>query len=170
MAFLKGVTLYLVMGDGGLLHERSDWGDQVDGVIHILDQLFGVGALAHRGLPPFIGGLCGDRSPHRTTMTQTKCCPILHFGLWWLHLPVCTIPLDWFTSWEERWILQHRTLTPVVDISVIRQLHTKQSFVKFQEFLSFQFLDRVVGISVASQRQAAQCLLSRRPEIPQCSY
>ena len=50
------------------------------------DQLFGVGALAHRGLPPFIGGLCGDHSPHRTTMTQTKCCPILHFGLWWLHL------------------------------------------------------------------------------------
>ena len=40
MAFLKGVTLYLVMGDEGLLHERSDWGDQVDGVIHILDQLF----------------------------------------------------------------------------------------------------------------------------------
>ena len=67
---------------------RSDWSDQVDGVIHILYQLFGVGALAHRGLPPFIGGLCGDHSPHRTTMTQTKCCPILHFGLWWLHLPV----------------------------------------------------------------------------------
>ena len=62
-----------------------------------------------------------------------------------------------FTSWKERWILH-------------RQLHTKQSFVKFQEDLSFQFLDRVVGISVASQRQAAQCLLPRRPEIPQCSY
>ena len=52
LAVLKGVTLYLVMDDGGLLHERSDWGDQVDGVIHILDQLFGVGALAPRGLPP----------------------------------------------------------------------------------------------------------------------
>ena len=36
--------------------------------------------------PPFTRGLCGDLSPHRTTMTQTKCCPILHFGLWWLHL------------------------------------------------------------------------------------
>ena len=70
LAFLKGVTLYLVMGDGGSLHERSDWGDQVDGVIHNLYQLFGVGALAHRGLPPFTGGLCGDHSPHRTTMTQ----------------------------------------------------------------------------------------------------
>ena len=122
------------------------------------------------GSSPFIGGLCGDHSPHRTTVTQTKRRPILHFGLWWLHLPVSTIPLDWFTSWKERWILQHRTLTPVVDISVIRQLHTKQSFVKFQEVLSFQLLDRVVGISVASQRQAAQCLLPRRPEIPQCSY
>ena len=28
MAFLKGVTLYLVMDNGGSLHERSDWGDQ----------------------------------------------------------------------------------------------------------------------------------------------
>ena len=46
-------------------------------------QLFGVGALAHRGLPPLIGGLCGDHSPHRTTMTQTKRCPIFQFGLWW---------------------------------------------------------------------------------------
>ena len=36
---------------------------------HNLDQLFGVGALAHRGLHLFIGGLCGDHSPHRTTMT-----------------------------------------------------------------------------------------------------
>ena len=47
------------------------------------DQLFGVGALAHRGLLPFIGGLCGDHSPHRTTMTQTKRCPIFKFGSWW---------------------------------------------------------------------------------------
>ena len=29
--------------------------------------------------PPFIGGLCGDHSPHRTTMTQTKCCSIFAF-------------------------------------------------------------------------------------------
>ena len=28
LAFLKGVTLYLVMGDGGSLHERCDWGHQ----------------------------------------------------------------------------------------------------------------------------------------------
>ena len=47
------------------------------------DRLFGVGALAPRGLPPFIGGLCGDHSPHRTTMTQTKRCPIFKFGSWW---------------------------------------------------------------------------------------
>ena len=43
------------------------------------DRLFGVGALAPRGLP-FIGGLCGDLSPHRTTMTQTKRCPNFKFG------------------------------------------------------------------------------------------
>ena len=49
----------------------------------MLDQLFGVGALAHRGLFPLTGGLCVDLSPHRTTMTQTKCCPILHFWSWW---------------------------------------------------------------------------------------
>ena len=79
LTFLKGVTLYLVMGDGESLHERSDWADQVDAVIHNLYQLFGVGALAPRGLPSFIGGLCGDHSPHRTTMTQTKCCPIFAF-------------------------------------------------------------------------------------------
>ena len=62
LTFLQGVTLYLVMGDGGSLHERSDWDDQVDDVIHNLYQLFGVGAPAHRGLLPFIGGLCGDHS------------------------------------------------------------------------------------------------------------
>ena len=37
LTFLKGVTLYPVMGDGESLHERSDWGDQVDGVIHNLN-------------------------------------------------------------------------------------------------------------------------------------
>ena len=47
------------------------------------DRLFGVGALAPRGLSSFIGGLCGDHSPHRTTMTQTKRCPIFKFGSWW---------------------------------------------------------------------------------------
>ena len=31
------------------------------------------------GSSPFIGGLCGDLSPHRTTMTQTKRCPIFKF-------------------------------------------------------------------------------------------
>ena len=33
--------------------------------------------------PTLIGRLCGDHSPHRTTMTQTKCCPIFKFGSWW---------------------------------------------------------------------------------------
>ena len=27
--------------------------------------------------------MCGDISPHRTTMTQTKRCPIFKFGSWW---------------------------------------------------------------------------------------
>ena len=57
------------------------------------------------GSPPFIGSLCGDHSPYRTTMTQTKCCPILHFGLWWLHLPVSTIPLD-FLWYSVAWCFQ----------------------------------------------------------------
>ena len=79
-------------------------------IIHILfDQLFGVGALAHRGLPPFIGGLCGDHSPHCTTMTQTKCCPILHFGLWWLPTApllldtslVLVLPADVLRRWSD---------------------------------------------------------------------
>ena len=35
------------------------------------------------GSSPFTGGLCGDLSPHRTTMTQTKRCPIFKFGSWW---------------------------------------------------------------------------------------
>ena len=52
---------------------------EIAGINHILHQLFGVGALAHRGLHPFKGGLCGDFSPHRTTMTQTKCCPFFAF-------------------------------------------------------------------------------------------
>ena len=34
------------------------------------------------GSPPFTGRLCGDLSPHRTTMTQTKCCPFFKFGSW----------------------------------------------------------------------------------------
>ena len=33
--------------------------------------------------PSLIGGLCGDHSPHRTTMIRTKCCPIFKFGSWW---------------------------------------------------------------------------------------
>ena len=52
---------------------------EIAGINHNLHQLFGVRALAHRGLPPFIGVLCGDYSPQRTTMTQTKCCPVFAF-------------------------------------------------------------------------------------------
>ena len=40
---------------------------------HYLDQLFGVRALAHRGLLPFIGGLCGDHfpAPHHHDPNET---------------------------------------------------------------------------------------------------
>ena len=48
-----------------------------------LHQLFGVGALAHRGPLSLHRGLCGDHSPHSTTMTQTERCPIFKFGSWW---------------------------------------------------------------------------------------
>ena len=33
--------------------------------------------------PPLHWGLVRDHSPHRTTMTQTKRCPIFKFGSWW---------------------------------------------------------------------------------------
>ena len=57
------------------------------------------------GSPPLIGGLCGDHSPHRTTMTQTKRCPIFKFGSWWMQM----VDVDVFapTSSEPlgRWVL-----------------------------------------------------------------
>ena len=49
------------------------------------DQLFGVGALAHRGPSP-IGGLCGKchpLSPHRTNLPREGCpgyCDTLFYG------------------------------------------------------------------------------------------
>ena len=52
---------------------------EIAGINHILDQLFGSRSPCASWAPPFIGGLCGDYSPHRTTMTQTKCCPIFAF-------------------------------------------------------------------------------------------
>ena len=89
LAFLTGVTLYPVVGDvlDGR-HTKDATGFQYVRLIaagfsllsirnhmsirsiavemfifYILPyQLFGVGALAHRGLPSFTGGLCGDHS------------------------------------------------------------------------------------------------------------
>ena len=49
----------------------------------------------------------------------------------------------------------------VVDVSVIMQLKFQQSFVEFFKVPQLQFIDRVVVISVASQRQGSQCKLFR---------
>ena len=49
---------------------------------------------------------------------------------------------------------------------VILQLKFQQSFVVSVDVPQIPFIDRVVDISVASQRLGPQCLLCRRPEIP----
>ena len=56
----------------------------------------------------------------------------------------------------------------VVDVSVTTQLQFQQSFVGYVEVPQLQFIDREVGVSVASQRQGSQCKLCRRPEIARC--
>ena len=62
-------------------------------IIHILpDQLFGVGALAHRGLSPFIGGLCGDHSPHHHHDPNET---LPNFPIW---VMVGTSTTDWSCS------------------------------------------------------------------------
>ena len=50
------------------------------------------------------------------------------------------------------------------------QLQFQQSFVEYVEVPQLHFIDRVVGISVASQRQGSQCKLCRRPEIRQVQF
>ena len=54
---------------------------------------------------------------------------------------------------------ERRLLASVVDISVIMQLKFQQSFVEFYKVPQLQFIDRVVVISVVSQRQGSQCKL-----------
>ena len=51
---------------------------------------------------------------------------------------------------------------------MITQLKFQQSVV-FVDVPQIPFIDRVLDISVASQRLVPQCLLCRRPEIPWCS-
>ena len=58
----------------------------------------------------------------------------------------------------------------VVDVSVVTQLQFQQSFVDYVEVPQLQFIDRVVGISVASQRQGSQCTLCRRRRIRQVQF
>ena len=52
---------------------------------------------------------------------------------------------------------------------MILQLKFQQSFAVSVDKPQIPFIDRVVDISVASQRLVPQCLLCRRPEIPWCS-
>ena len=54
---------------------------------------------------------------------------------------------------------ERRLLASVVDVSVIMQLKFQQSFVEFYKVPQLQYIDRVVVISVASQRQGSQCKL-----------
>ena len=54
---------------------------------------------------------------------------------------------------------ERRLLASVVDVSVIMQLKFQQSFVEFYKVPQLQFIDRVVVISVVSQRQGSQCKL-----------
>ena len=49
----------------------------------------------------------------------------------------------------------------VMDVSVIMQLNFQQPFVEFFVPQLHQFIDRVVVISVASQRQGLQCKLCK---------
>ena len=69
---------------------------------------------------------------------------------------------------ERAWILQVemgafecRLLASVVDVSVIFQLKFQQPFVEFYKVPQLQFIDRVVVISVVSQRQGSQCKLCK---------
>ena len=57
-----------------------------------------------------------------------------------------------------------------MDVSVTTQLQFQQSFVEYVEVPQLQFIDKVVGISIASQRQGSQCKLCRRPEIRQVQF
>ena len=56
---------------------------------------------------------------------------------------------------------ERRLLALVVDVSVIMQLKFQQSFVEFCKVPLLQFIDRVVVISVALQRQGSQCKLCK---------
>ena len=60
------------------------------------------------------------------------------------------------------WVpFERRLLASVVDLSVIMQLKFQHYFVEFYKVPQLQFIDRVVVISVASQRQGSQCKLCK---------
>ena len=65
-------------------------------------------------------------------------------------------------------ILAAATVAEAMDVSVTAQLQFQQFFVEYVEVPQLQFIDSVVGVSVASQRQGSQCKLCRRRSFARC--
>ena len=72
-------------------------------------------------------------------------------------------------SVPQRVVLQGSQLVEQFGVPLIMQLKFQQSFVVSVDVPQIPFIDRVVDISVASQRLVPQCMLCTRPEIPWCS-
>ena len=84
-------------------------------------------------------------------------------GEFWSSVRGCDMGRDWILQvalWRTG-AFKRRLLAVVVDVSVIMQLKFQQSFVEFYKLPQLQFIDRVVVISVASQRQGSQCKLCK---------
>ena len=84
-------------------------------------------------------------------------------GEFWPAVRGCDMGRDWILQvavWRMG-AFQRRLLASVVDVSVIMQLKFQQSFVEFYKVPQLQFIERVVFISVASQRQGSQCKLCK---------
>ena len=75
----------------------------------------------------------------------------------------CDMVRDWILQvgvWRMG-AFERRLLASVVDVSVFMQLKFQQSFVEFYKVPQLQFIDRVVVISIVSQRQGSQCKLCK---------
>ena len=129
----------------------------------MLDQLFGVGALAHRGSSPFIGGLCGDHSPHRTTMTQTKCCSNFAFWVMVAAHGKASMEQSWFgQEWSCRVTQQPHKNKAAVELSQSMRLGLMPSDTVVSQRNAFKELSRLVKLgllpcdAVVSQRKASK--------------
>ena len=84
-------------------------------------------------------------------------------GEFWSAVRGCDMGRHWILQvavWRMG-AFERRLLALVVDVSVITQLKFQQSFVEFYKVPLLQFIDRVVAISVASQRQGSQYKLCK---------